>query len=78
MDPLVTVIDLYNLIEEHTEKLQPPGRKTDHSHLMWMLEQIEEEKVTGEKAHRWIGYIQGVLVACEVTTVEEMKALNRR
>ena len=47
-------------------------------HLVWMLQQICTEQITGEKAHRWIGYVQGVLVAFGVTTVAQMRELNRR
>ena len=46
-------------------------KETQEEHLLWMLDQIREKKVTGEKAHRWIGYIQGILVARGVTTVNE-------
>ena len=57
--------------------LPPPGRQTDQDHLLWMLDQIDAGAITGEKAHRWIGYVQGILVAYKITSVDEMRDLNR-
>ena len=57
--------------------LPVPGRMTDQDHLLWMLEQIDNGSVTGEKAHRWVGYIQGVVVLCRLTEVKDMRTLNR-
>ncbi len=79
MDMDKVVDDLYGLIitKKSLGCLPGPGRMTNQKHLLWMLEQIEYGEVTGEKAHRWIGYIQGVLVAMHVATVGEMRDLNR-
>ena len=41
-------------------------------------DKIESGEVTGEKAHRWLGYLQGVLVATGGTSLEEMKMVNLR
>ena len=66
------------LIEEKGDlKLPVPGRCTDRDHLLWMLDQIDSGKITDEKAHRWIGYVQGVVVMCRMTEVEDMRDLNR-
>jgi len=46
-------------------------------HLLWMCDQITSGQVTGPKAHRWIGYIQGVLVCRGNYTLEEIKDLNK-
>lgn len=46
-------------------------------HLNEMLTKIVLQKVTGEKAHRWIGYIQGAIAMQEGATLEELKNLNR-
>lgn len=45
-------------------------------HLRWMLTGIMNKSVAGEKAHRWIGYVQGVLVAYNAASLEEMKRIN--
>jgi hypothetical protein len=47
-------------------------------HLYAMIDKIESGEVAGEKAHRWLGYLQGVLVATGGTTLEEMKLVNVR
>lgn len=45
------------------------------SHLKWMCEQ---EDLSENKRMRWLGYIQGVLVARGFATLEEMKDISRR
>jgi len=45
-------------------------------HLFDMVMAIQVGKVSGEKGHRWLGYIQGVLVARGVATLDQMKAMN--
>jgi len=46
-------------------------------HLHEMLTEIAYGTVTDEKAHRWLGYVQGVLVAYEHATVEQFKEINK-
>lgn len=45
-------------------------------HLRYMIEEIESGRVAGEKSHRWLGYLQGVLVATGAATLEEVKLTN--
>jgi len=45
-------------------------------HLLFMIKQIESGEVSGEKAHRWLGWIQGVVCCRGGATLEEMKAIN--
>lgn len=45
-------------------------------HLMHMISLIINGTVDGEKAHRWLGYLQGVVIAYEGTTLEELKQIN--
>lgn len=52
--------------------------KTSGEHIVWMLEQLakdEEQSVT--KKHRWLGFIQGVLIANGVTSVDAERELTR-
>lgn len=45
-------------------------------HLLWMLHKVldmEDE----QKAHRWIGYVQGVLVCEYECTLDEMRSLTK-
>lgn len=51
--------------------------KTDHKHLLWMLEQIMIGEVTGKKSHRWLGFIQGVLAARMFISVDEERNVTR-
>lgn len=51
------------------------GRGTQHA--MWMLHEIAYRKVEGEKAHRWLGYAQGVLVQADFITLEKAKLTNK-
>lgn len=45
-------------------------------HLHDMIQALESGAVSGEKAHRWLGYLQGVLVATGGCTLDDMKTLN--
>jgi len=47
------------------------------SHLHWMCLQILDGHVTGEKMHRWLGYIQGELRALRVYSVNELRRHSR-
>lgn len=50
--------------------------KASKEHLLWMLDGILYGYIQDDKAHRWLGYVQGVLVAFCVATVESMKLAN--
>ena len=57
---------------------QKPGDETNPIHLLWMLQQItEDETMSQTKRHRWLGYIQGVLVMKGVFTVTEERDYTR-
>lgn len=45
-------------------------------HAMWMLQGIFEGYIQHEKAHRWLGYAQGALVASETVSLDDMKRIN--
>ena len=53
----------------------PQGRS--YAHLLWMLNGIQLQYITGNKAHRWLGYIQGMLVAHGIVSLDDMKKLNQ-
>jgi len=46
-------------------------------HALWMLEGIVQGYIQHEKAHRWLGYAQGILVSNGATNLEAMKLANR-
>lgn len=53
-----------------------PLLKTSKAHLIYMNRRIQAEEVTGEKAHRWLGWMQ----ACaHITGVphEELQQINK-
>lgn len=53
------------------------GDATSTEHLLDVIAAIENGKVTGEKAHRWLGWIQGVVCCRGGADLEEMKEINR-
>lgn len=58
-----------------------PGRGDEpysHPHLHWMLIALMTEEVTGDKAHRWLGWVQCAIVVGGGATLEQMKAANKR
>ena len=46
-------------------------------HALWMLDGISMGYVQHEKAHRWLGYAQGLLVAHGEINLEEAKLINK-
>jgi hypothetical protein len=50
---------------------------TGPEHLRWMIEELRSGRVTGEKAHRWLGFVQGVLAAREQLVVETERNRTR-
>lgn len=66
-----------------TKELIPlPARCDDgmnpisHHHLHDMCVAIMEGKVTGEKAHRWLGWVQACCCVHGLATLEELKEIN--
>lgn len=57
-----------------------PGKQTaggaSQEHLLWMLHTVAGWDNT-QKAHRWLGYAQGLAVMLGLCTLEQMKELNR-
>lgn len=53
----------------------PAGLGGDHA--TWLLLEVAEGRVSGTKAHRWLGYAQGVFVETGFATLEEMKLANK-
>lgn len=45
-------------------------------HLLDMCMQVNNGEITGTKAHRWIGWIQGCVVMGGGATLKELKELN--
>lgn len=59
MSGLEIAVDYYSTLLEKEEK-----DYISIGHLRWMLEQIKKPNVMSDtKKHRWLGYIQGVMVS---------------
>jgi hypothetical protein len=62
-----------------SERLTESNNVRDLDHIRWLLnyipELIKEGKI--EKAHRWYGFIQGVLWAKRIYSTSELRSHNR-
>lgn len=72
--------DCYSILDTLTITRidQIEGDETNPLHLLWMLNEIQhndEQSLT--KKHRWLGYIQGVLIMKGVSTVQEEREFSR-
>ena len=48
------------------------------SHLRWMLDEIVSNNTQSiTKKHRWLGFVQGVLIAKKLTTVDTERDFTR-
>lgn len=47
-------------------------------HAVWLGQQILSARVTGNKAHRWLGWMQCLLVVHGWSTLERMKEASRK
>lgn len=66
----------------HAVRLDKPSRKILVSceiqdHLAWMCSQIIMGMVSGSKAHRWLGYIQGELRGMGLYSIAELREHSR-
>ncbi len=50
------------------------GKSSEHA--AWMLYGVALDYVQDEKAHRWLGYAQGLLVSNGIFSLEAMKKIN--
>ena len=76
MDPHAAAVEiLANLPEEITVERDLDGRSSHHA--AWMLQGIAFGYIQHDKAQRWLGYAQGILVANGVVTLTAMKRVNK-
>ena len=74
-----------NLIERYIFVLQCNDKyvdlgvdKTSDKHLVWMLNEIKNSTTQSEtKKHRWLGYVQGIMVAKGYLSVDSERDLTR-
>jgi hypothetical protein len=48
-----------------------------YDHIEWMLEGIEGGYIQDEKAHRWLGWAQGVICALQHVPLDVFKRINK-
>lgn len=53
----------------------PKGRSL--AHAAWMLDALAAREVEGNKAQRWLGYAQGLLVHGGQLSLDDAKEANR-
>ncbi len=50
----------------------------DREHIEWMLNGIIHGYITGEKAHRWLGWAQAIICAFDSATLAKLKIINHK
>jgi len=63
------LVEASNLPEEHPEY----GK----DHLRYMIDKLAFGEITGEKSHRWLGWIQGCVCVGNGGSLETMKRINK-
>ena len=48
----------------------------DRKHIEWMLNGIIDGYITGEKAHRWLGWAQAMICVFDSAELEDLKNVN--
>ena len=83
MDVRVAARKTLELVDLHYklrgDERPPSERQTEGNtipHAEWIVEQVAKGNVCGDKAHRWLGYGQGVLVVLGVMTLSQAKLIN--
>lgn len=70
-----------NTLDLTRKLMSPPVAMRDEDarstgHAIWILEEIIDGMVVRDKAHRWLGYAQALLVVYDLCTLEDMKQAN--
>lgn len=68
-DKMWEMVERSNLPNEHAEY----GK----DHLRYMLDKLISGEITGEKAHRWIGWVQGCVCVGKGADLESLKKINK-
>ena len=65
-----------NKFIENTVKAAKHSEGIGFSHAKWMLEEIAKGEMSDDKANRWLGYAQCILVVTKLASLEEVKNIN--
>jgi len=75
---------IIEVCEKYKSKLKAEPRRENEvagslNHLVWMCDQIIEFVETRhlEKAHRWLGFVQGSMWVLKLDTISSMRDDNR-
>ena len=63
------------IVEAHLPEVNDEYGK---DHLIDMVIKITSDEVTGEKAHRWLGWIQACVCMGRGASLEELKNINHQ
>lgn len=74
MDIKKAALELRKKLPVKAER-DPHGKSNEH--LAWMLEGIATGYIQFEKAHRWLGYVQGAMVTKGAAELDDMKQINK-
>lgn len=70
--------ELVNRFQDQSDMADSDYSKASNAHLNDMIDKIISGEVAGEKAHRWLGWIQGCVYCTGVAMLEEMKEINHK
>jgi len=62
----------------HLSELPEDHEAYGKAHLRAMLAMMITGQIGGEKAHRWLGWIQGCVCVGGGATLEDMKEINKK
>ena len=75
MNTMIAARDLWDLVDRSA--LPDKHDEYGKDHLKYMLDKLMTGEIFGEKAHRWIGWVQGCICMGGGATLEEMKRINK-
>jgi hypothetical protein len=82
MTTIKSKIEIYKRYDSILEKIESrvecetdPG--TSFAHLRWMLSELMKETMPQGKSNRWLGFIQGMMIAKGLATVAEERDFTR-
>jgi hypothetical protein len=70
--------DICNRYLAQTYHFGRNGEQDKENHLNWMLRKIQyDDSMSTTKKHRWLGYVQGLMVVEGILTVDEEREFTR-
>ena len=61
----------------NAEPKEDPDNPMHEGHLAWMLQELQLRRMEQTKKHRWLGYIQGIMVSKGLISVQEEREATR-